>query len=333
MTRWNQRILFIDAFAGPGEYSRGELGSPLIALEALLGHSGRVQMTSEIIFLFIEKDVRRSSHLEELLRQRFPRIPSNIKYRVIKSTFDETLTEVLDDIEKQNTYLAPAFVMIDPFGVSETPMRTITRILSNPKSEVYISFMYEALNRFKGRPEFEGHLDELFGTNRWREGVVIADREERKAFFYELYRRQLKRAGAEYVLKFELFEGGRLVYAIFFGTQDLMGCDKMKQAIWENAPMGDYRFQSGSAGQIALADLADFGAFQNELRNEFAERGWVGIEDVLDFARSDRTGFHSRHVKKQTLRPMELNGDIEVLAGSRMKARTYPDGTKLRFRV
>ena len=32
MTRWNGRVLFIDAFTGPGEYSRGEPGSPIIAL-------------------------------------------------------------------------------------------------------------------------------------------------------------------------------------------------------------------------------------------------------------------------------------------------------------
>src|SRR5437868_3544213 len=34
MARWNGRILFIDGFAGPGEYSTGEDGSPIIALKA-----------------------------------------------------------------------------------------------------------------------------------------------------------------------------------------------------------------------------------------------------------------------------------------------------------
>ena len=39
MTRWNGRVLFIDAFAGPGEYERGERGSPVIALDALINHN------------------------------------------------------------------------------------------------------------------------------------------------------------------------------------------------------------------------------------------------------------------------------------------------------
>jgi three-Cys-motif partner protein len=39
MGRWNGRILFIDGFAGPGEYKNGERGSPLIALKSLMDHA------------------------------------------------------------------------------------------------------------------------------------------------------------------------------------------------------------------------------------------------------------------------------------------------------
>ena len=79
--------------------------------------------------------------MEGVLEQIKPNIPSNCSYHIYNASFDETLTEVLNDIDEQNTSLAPSFVMIDPFGVSETPMKTINRILANPKSEVYISFM------------------------------------------------------------------------------------------------------------------------------------------------------------------------------------------------
>lgn len=33
--RSNDRLLFVDGFAGPGEYADGEQGSPLIALECV----------------------------------------------------------------------------------------------------------------------------------------------------------------------------------------------------------------------------------------------------------------------------------------------------------
>ena len=163
MTKWNERVLFIDAFAGPGEYSEGEPGSPVIALRALIKHRARNQIRSQVNYMFIEKEEARSKHLEGVLGDLNDQLPPNCNYKVINSTFDDTLTEVLDNIDQQRARMAPAFVMIDPFGVSETPMSTTARILDNPKSEVYISFMYESMNRFKEHPNFERHLDELFG--------------------------------------------------------------------------------------------------------------------------------------------------------------------------
>ena len=332
MTSWNGRVLFIDAFAGPGEYSGGEEGSPVIALRALIDHRARGQMQSEINYVFIEKESDRSEHLEEVLSGLKPELPSNCDYEVINSTFDETLTEVLDSLDQQRTDLAPAFVMIDPFGVSDTPMQLIGRILENPQSEVYISFMYRDINRFRAHANFERHLDELFGCSEWRQGIDLTDEEERKEFFYGLYKNQLKANGARHVVRFELYEGERLVYAIFFGTNHLEGCNKMKQAIWKVAPFGDFKFRGSRLGQLSLGDdLLDFSLLENALRRQFASRGWQRIEDVEDFVKSDATDFHSSHLKVKTLKPMEANGKIEVRPGSRKRSGTYPKGTVLRF--
>ena len=148
LTSQSRRVVFIDAFAGPGEYSEGEPGSPVIALRALIDHSGREKIRSEVNYLFIDKEADCCEHLKKVLSDLDKRLPANCRYRVINATFDATLTQVLDTIDQQNQRLAPAFVMIDPFGVSDTPMNTIGRILKNPKSEVYISFMYRDMNRF-----------------------------------------------------------------------------------------------------------------------------------------------------------------------------------------
>ena len=332
MTRWNGRVLFIDAFAGPGEYSNGEPGSPVIALRALIEHRAQKQFAGEVTYLFIEKDTARSKHLERFLGGLQDQLPSKCKYEVINSTFDETLTDALDKLEAQRANLAPAFVMIDPFGVSETPMRTIKRILRNPKSEVYVSFMYESINRFKEHPNFEKHLDELFGCSEWRQGMDLTERTERKVFFYDLYRRQLNNNGARYVVHFELYDGERIVYAIFFGTNDLQGCNKMKQAIWKAAPFGDFKFRGGQLGQLTLGDsIVDFSLFEKDLHNRFASTGWQKIEAVEDFVKSDATNFHSSHLRDKALKPMEAQGKIEIRPGSRKRSRTYPPGTVLRF--
>ena len=60
-------VQVIDGFAGPGEYTGGEPGSPLIALQALRRHSAWERIRDKIEFLFIEKDEVRADHLRELL--------------------------------------------------------------------------------------------------------------------------------------------------------------------------------------------------------------------------------------------------------------------------
>ena len=332
MTRWNGRVLFIDAFAGPGEYSGGEEGSPVLALKALTEHSARSRMASQIQYLFIEKDKNRSQHLLAVLKRIENTIPRNCTYEVINSTFDETLNEVLDSIESQNRLLAPSFVMIDPFGVSGTPMKTVGRILANPKSEVYISFMYRDINRFLEHPNFEPHLNELFGFAEWKRARKITDPTEKRLFLYDLYKDQLRSHGASYVLHFELYEENRLVYTIFFGTQNLEGCDKMKQAIWKVAPFGNYKFQSGQREQLTFGtDFIDFGLLQKSLADAFGYDNWLEIETLENFMKSDKTQFNSNHLKTNTLKPMESKRQLEVRQDTRKRSGTYPKGTLVRF--
>lgn len=331
MGSWNGRILFIDGFAGPGEYEDGEEGSPIIALKSLLEHRSKGMVTAEVGFLFIERDKDRAAHLEALVSRLHSPLPPSCKVRVVNSAFDQKLTQVLDQLDVQAKKLAPCFVMVDPFGVSDTPMEVINRILRNPKSEVYVSFMYEFINRFKVTSEFERHLDNLFGTTGWRDGLEITDPEKRKQFFYSLYENQLRCAGATYVVRFEMYEGQRLVYAIFFGTHSLKGCDRMKQAIWKVAPFGDFAFKGTRSGQLAL-DLKDFEPLKSALRREFDGKGWVAIDAISAFVASDKTDYHTGQFKSNALVPMEDAKEIDVDPSTRKRKRTYPSGTKLRFR-
>ena len=64
----NGRVLFIDAFAGPGRYMGGEEGSPLIALEALRNHAAQQMMTGQINYMFIEKVPERAENLDSLVK-------------------------------------------------------------------------------------------------------------------------------------------------------------------------------------------------------------------------------------------------------------------------
>lgn len=54
---FNRRVIYIDGFAGPGIYSDGELGSPLIALDTLVNHSAFHKLSkTEFIFILVENE-------------------------------------------------------------------------------------------------------------------------------------------------------------------------------------------------------------------------------------------------------------------------------------
>ncbi len=330
--RWNGRITFIDGFCGPGEYLQGEPGSPIVALDAYLNHASRDLLHAEVGFLFGDADEARLKYLDTLIQKRAP-LPAKCKVRLSQGDFNERMSALLDKLEQDNQRMAPAFVMLDPFGVSDTPHRLVRRILQHPKSEVYISFMYEHLNRFKLTKEFGSHLDELFGTEEWREGSSINDPAERKSFFYDLYERQLRAAGAKHVVRFELFEGNRLVYAIFFATQNWHGADVMKQAIWRLDPLGDFRFVGSRTGtlfdSITQFDTRPLHAI---LKKRFGSDAWTTIDDIEAFVGSSETDYHTGQLKKPLLRPLEDTGLLEVDPTSRNRRGTYPSGTRLRFR-
>jgi hypothetical protein len=187
----------------------------------------------------------------------------------------------------------------------------------------------ESLNE---HDNFQAHLDDLFGCPDWR-GVseLPDDTRLRKAFFFRLYRDCLKRAGAKYVVHFELYRGRDPVYAIFFATSNETGCDKMKQAIWKADPISGTRFVPGSQDNLDLfADETT--QFANEVMIEIAPQDWVLFDRLEKWAKTDATGYHSGQLRG-ALRSLEAVHRIEVDPGSRRRALEFPAGTLLRARA
>jgi three-Cys-motif partner protein len=323
----HRRIAFIDGFAGPGEYVGGEEGSPVIAMKAFAEHTA--QINTVVSFWFIELDPARAEHLQRIVEPLAAGLGKRAVVRLSQGRFDETLGDLLRTVAEQQKQLVPTFVMIDPFGVSGTPMSIIQMILSNPKSEVYISFMSEWINRFNEEPGFEQHLDALFGRPDWRGVSNLQLPKERKNFLFSLYDRCLRDAGALYVLRFELHRGNELVYAIFFATNSAKGCEKMKEAIWKVDPLSGTAFIPGNEAVLDFF-TNDPSRFQLEIEAFMENRDWVTIDSVQQWARTDATPYPCSRLKR-VLKEMEASGKIEVDPNSPRKRGFFPSGTRFRL--
>lgn len=322
------KVLFIDGFAGPGQYVGGEDGSPIIALKAFEEHYARPRIKAHVLFWFIELENDRARHLETLVAPYRERLGSSVGIDVTTGRFDETLSTTLAEIAADRKVLVPAFVMIDPFGVSQTPMAVIAQILRNPKSETYISFMAESINRFKDDRGWEVHLDGLFGCRDWRQSSDMQNPRERRKFIFDLYKKCLKEAGAKYVVHFELYRGAELVYAIFFATGNELGCDRMKEAIWKADPAGGQSFVPAYESALDLFDQ-DVSRFEHEILQYLNGRDWVAVHHILAWAKTDRTHYYSGQVKR-ALKILETTQRIEVDGQSRTRRGSFTDGCLVR---
>jgi three-Cys-motif partner protein len=344
MASFNGRIVYIDAFAGPGRYSKGEEGSPLIALKALLGNPmfDSARRRCNVVFFFIEEDQQRANALEEELSQLKSQtnFPAWVEYKVIHGQFAPEMTGLLDQLERERKILAPTFAFIDPFGYSGVPLEVIARIARNPSCECLITFVHQSIVRHGGKPAewIPEHIDQLFGTNEWKAIVDNPNAGRRLTGLIDLYRRQLiGRAMFKYVRTFSMYDHtNQSEYVLFFGTNSPKGLSEMKQAMWKADPLSGQTFSDRTdSGQMVLLNPSDDLQLRFQLQKRFKGRGFISIEEIEKFTLEETAYSESSHLRMKTLAPMEKESPplikVERPQGKQNRAGSYPGGTKVAF--
>jgi three-Cys-motif partner protein len=332
LAQTNGRLLYLDGFAGPGEYSNGEDGSPLVVLKAARDH--KQKFASELFCLFVEDRRDRYEHLVEVLASINPPLPSNIKFHAEHGAFNDQLSQIFIRLEEQKNQLEPTLAFVDPFGFSQTPFSTIAKLMKYPKCEVLVNFMYEEINRFLSLPNLAEHFDALFGTPEWREAIKISAPAERLRAIHDLYLKQLRRV-AKHVRSFQMLNRGNIVdYFLFFATNNLTGLERMKEAMWKVDPTGEFQFSdfTDASAQLSLfASEPDYTTLRDMITSQFGGKE-VESKKLGDWIVA-HTPFLRSHFKKPVLVPMEDEVSVSVLNPKPGRRKGwYPDGTILRFR-
>lgn len=327
-------MLYIDGFAGPGRYSHGEDGSPIIALKAATNQ--RVKISAKVNFVFVEKDGPRADMLETLVDEL--ERPSSFTTKVYKhEAFETAFQKIQQEFLSTRGSLPPTFAFIDPFGWAGVPFKAVIDILSYPSCEVFVNFMYEEINRFIGHQNQEENFDKFFGTPDWRNGIGLTDARARNRFFHDLYVRQLSvAAGAKYVRSFEMRNTSNVTdYFLFYATKNYRGLQKMKEAMWRVDEGGEFTFSDATDPNqpVLFGNNPRFDVLRKQITQKFSGKETT-YADLEQFVVTE-TAFRETHIKRQILRPMELSDPQELVvfdAPSNRQRGTYSDpNTKLRF--
>lgn len=330
MVAFNRRIVYLDGFSGPGRYTEGQPGSPIVALECAKTH--RAPLTAELVFLFIEERQDRADHLFSEIKKL--QCPDRFKMEVKCGQFAAELAKILDALDRDGNRIVPTFAMIDPFGFSGIPYTLIQRLLSKDRCEVFISFMVDSINRWLTHPDetIRAHIAETYGTD---EPFAIAkDAENRAVALKNLYHVQLGKI-ASFVRYFELRDkDDRVVYYLFFASNNATGHYKMKEAMWKVDPLGEFSFSDATnPDQRIMFVNSPLELLTDDITAQFRPEGEIPISRVEAYV-YDKTGFLRKHMG-EVLRNLESGNRVKIAPlktdGKRRLANTYPNQALITF--
>jgi three-Cys-motif partner protein len=328
--RRGAEILYVDGFAGPGEYTNHPTGSPVAAIEAatsVLGtHSAR-WLAGDVFCAFIDQDPDRITYLKQKLDG--VRRHARIHVSMHASAFVQGLNAVRARQPRPFSERDPLFVFIDPFGATGVPFGTIAGILDAPCSEVLINLDADGIARiFQAGADAnrDAVLTDIFGDESWRTALSHGapfDAQCRQAL--DLYKRRLRTiTGVRYVFAFEMRgKTATLNYFLVFASRHHLGLEKMKEAMRSIDQTGGYAFSDADIGQSLLFRFDDPADFARKMFGLCKGRR-LTYGELRDYALNE-TPFVN---PKKMLKYLEDHGliqDVRLLPGKQRRKGTFSE--------
>lgn len=332
-------ILYVDGFAGPGLYKKGEPGSPIVALKAALKHTQRFPIP--VRFLFIEQNEERLDSLNRVLANYHDQVDGSKNVELEEPCLGdcaEVLNRRLDACEREGTQFGPAFVFLDQFGYSSVPMSLVRRIMRYRMCEVFLYLHWRDMNRFIRDENKWAAFTATFGGEEWRDALSMSGA-DRPGYLLRTYKNNLRsRAGVEFSCHFSMRDKTEsLLHWLFFCSNHVRGLEEMKKSMWDVDTTGTFQFSDAeSPGQLRLLSGYDQSWLAGELRARLREKT-LTVPEVERYVLTETPC----RLYNSALTQLERDGSLEITdaprgrrKGSFRKYAKTAEGQfmKLRFR-
>lgn len=317
------RVTYAEGFAGPGVYTRGEPGSPIIALQTFLARRDLLDGGKRLSMVLVDADQRRIKRLhdeiDKALAEHGRRKPETLR---IATRGGECADILHTELTKVAAFGQPIFAVLDSYGGPVVPFDLLKAIAANRSSEVLVTFGTRYLIQFGEVEQPREAGDWAFGGTHWQT-VSEQPSQAKKKFLVDAYRKTLNNAGFAYTLTFEMLDEQGHALFLIFGTNGEKGLAKMKDAIWKVDPIAGVRYRDPHDQAQALLDLVadpDKAALARMLLAELGDRP-AGVEALRRFSLLE-TIYRPEHVIP-TVRKLIKDGGLETVpAGQRVTRAT-----------
>ena len=282
-------IHYVDAFAGPGEYDNGVLGSPVQALQGLVNAATVDTDGPRIFFWAVERNLDTVTALDEALARHTTKHP-RVNVRTLNLSFRDAWARFRERWAK-NTFL-----LLDGFGwQASVPAIFRDHMHNRPGNSALWSLMVRSIIRFGQNPDKRQYMNRLFGPDGWpaleRSGTPF----DRRRRVISRARDIAKDCGAKHVVTFDILRKDEISvadhheYTLLYMGQALEGCNVLKQAFWEVDPVAgaQYRYQDSFGCQLSLLE----GGLPDALLQEWSDGNHHSLGEIADWLKGDKTRF------------------------------------------
>lgn len=308
--RRNQRLLYVDGFAGAGEYTDNIPGSPIVAIQTALKSASTFTVPVQIKLVEIRAD--RVANLRKLVGQMRPELARSGRIVVDDPIQDDCATVIdrlITEHEQRGQRLGPALFFLDQYGYSSFSINLIGRILKHDVCEVFSYLNWNMLSPFMADETKHTGISKAFGGDEWKD-VLLLNGKAKEDRFLETYIKALReRAGAAYSYPFVMRDAAdRVIYWLFFCSNNIRGLEEMKKAMWTVDRSGGFEFSDKHA--MALGKLFQYG--DGELANDLIA-AHDGTELTVRAVREYVLVQTPAYKFKEALAILERTGRLEVV--------------------
>jgi three-Cys-motif partner protein len=332
--RGENRIGYVDLFAGPGRYKDGARSTCLRVLEKAIA---KPEYAERLVTIFNDKDEENVRSLESAIKS-LPGV-GNLKYKPV-IWHEEVGDKIAQDFARINTI--PLLAFVDPWGYKGLTLNLVNAFLKGWGCDCIFFFNYLRINAGLGNPKVHEHMCALFGAQRaarLRVELGPLSPPERASRIINELSMALKQYGYRFVLPFGFKNdsGRRTTHHLILVTKHFKGYDVMKEimaAASSETEQGVPSFSFVPASGLQQGLLFDLNQPLNELQQhllaDFAGQR-LTMRQIYERHSVDRP-FIARNYK-EALCTLENAGKItaEPPAEKRRK-ETFADDVVVSFR-